>query len=73
MADPICGNCGKPLSKHFKEDQTYFCYEHTNGDAFDNEPSERWLDQKVIEYALSQRPDIYDELILSWQKENGHL
>ncbi len=72
MSDPICGNCSKPLSEHTKECETYFCYEHTNGDVFTNEPSDEWLLEQIRNYAISINPGIEDALISKWKRDNGH-
>lgn len=38
-ADPVCGNCNKPYSEHFKERETY-CFTHATGDIFTDESQE---------------------------------
>lgn len=52
--DPICGNCGNPLSKHFPEQcghkWTIYCNKVTNGDVFTEEPSyEQQLEADIAE------------------------
>jgi len=34
----VCGNCGKPLSEHYHENEEY-CFENTTGDIFTDDPS----------------------------------
>lgn len=53
-SSPVCGNCNKPLSAHYHEDEEY-CFSDTNGDIFTDEPQD-WMvmdmiDDKVIEAA----------------------
>ncbi len=67
MSDPICGNCGKPLSVHFHEDAEY-CYPNTNGDIFTSEPSVHM----VYAYLESHEPDMLVNLIRDWKFYNGH-
>lgn len=40
--DPICGNCGKKRSQHYREDQLY-CNTRTNGDVFTDTPNDYHL------------------------------
>ena len=72
MTDPVCGNCGNPLSQHFVESygsevRTY-CNQVTNGDIFTDEPTDSALFGMLVE----QMPDVYEALRASWKKENGH-
>jgi len=65
--DPICGNCDKPLSEHYHEHEIY-CFTDTNGDVFDDEPSESYVMDKICE----KYPNLYDEIVNQWQSDNGH-
>ena len=63
-SSPVCGNCGKPLSAHHREDEDY-CFHDTNGDIFTDEPQD-WMvmdmiDDEIIEAARNK-----------WKAENGH-
>lgn len=42
-SDPICGNCGKPRSRHIHYNDGDFCNDTTNGDVFTSEPSDATL------------------------------
>lgn len=66
-ADPICGNCGKALSKHYHESEV-FCFTHTNGDVFTDEPN----DSVIFAAFVERHPDIYDALVADWKAANGH-
>lgn len=72
MSDPICGNCGNPLSEHFVEtygsETRMYCYTHTTGDIFTDEPQ----DSAILSMLVERRPEIYDELVVTWKTENGH-
>ena len=68
QADPICGNCQKPLSKHFHETVEY-CYSHTNGDIYTEEPDEQMIANRVVD----ENPEIYDACVAKWKRENGHI
>lgn len=65
--DPICGECGKPLSKHFHEDREY-CNEVTNGDVFTDDPS----DTMLMAFIRKKSSGIYDRMVTVWKLENGH-
>lgn len=66
--DPICGNCGNPLSKHYHEHEE-FCNLTTTGDIFTDEPRESLIIDKLVENHLEE----YEQIILEWKKENGHI
>ena len=65
--DPICGNCGNPLSKHYHEDEEY-CNKLTNGDIFTDDPNEIIL----IEFIKKKHPRLYKLLLKDWTKYAGH-
>ena len=69
----VCGNCGAPYWRHYFErygsEIREYCYTHTNGDIFRDEPSEH----TIFEMILSDHPDMYEEYLTRWQRENGHL
>lgn len=72
-ADAICGNCGKPYSKHYfekygDEDRVY-CNTLTNGDIFTDTPS----DDTIYDMILEDHPSMYDQYLEKWQKANKHL
>lgn len=72
MTDPVCGNCGNPLSAHFvesygREVRTY-CNQVTNGDVFTDEPSESALFDMLVE----RMPEVYESLLAAWKREHGH-
>lgn len=66
--DPICGNCGKPLSQHYKEAELY-CYHNTTGDIFRDFPNE----DLILNQLADKFPEEYDKLVLQWKKDNGHI
>lgn len=71
--DPVCGNCGNPLTQHYveshpREGQRIYCNTFTNGDLFTSEPQE----SVIMDMLVDQHPDIYDGLINKWKIENGH-
>lgn len=70
--DPVCGNCGNPLSQHFVEgygsEVRTYCNQTTNGDVFTDEPS----DSALFDMLVERMPDVYEALRASWKKENGH-
>lgn len=66
--NPICGNCGKPYSEHYHEDEVY-CFSFTNGDLFSSEPS----CNLICEYMETYHNDIYLLMINKWKELNGHL
>lgn len=72
-ADPICGNCGKRLSEHdvecYRGERTVYCYKHTNGDLFTDTPQ----DSVIFDMILADNPDMYDDYLARWQRENGHI
>lgn len=72
MSDPICGNCGNPLSKHYPErygdELRTYCNTTTNGDVFTDEPQ----DSAILEMLIDRLPDTYDGLVSAWKQENGH-
>jgi len=65
--DPICGNCGKPLSKHYHENEIY-CNALTTGDIFTDEP----LEERILDMINEKHPEIVEEVINEWKRENGH-
>lgn len=67
MKDPVCGNCGNKRSVHYHEDRIY-CFDHTNGDVFTDEPSDAIL-VGWIEYAHT---DTHKMLVNDWKHANGH-
>ena len=67
MSDPICGNCGNPLSKHFDEDEM-FCNETTNGDVFTSTP----VDSILLDYIREKSVVFYNQLVKDWKRDNGH-
>lgn len=70
--EPICGNCGNPLSKHYREkvreEERLYCNTFTNGDVFTSEPSDSWLFSELQE----RHPEICDALVAEWKIKNGH-
>ena len=66
--DPICGNCGQPLSKHYHEDDEY-CYDNTNGDVFTDEPS----DCILLSFIERKHTWLHKQFIHNWKVMNGHL
>lgn len=72
MSDPVCGNCGNPLSKHFVErygdEVRTYCNQTTNGDIFTDEPS----NAAIFDMLFERMPDVYDVLLEAWKRENGH-
>lgn len=67
--DPNCGNCGKPLSAHYRG-REIFCFTHTNGgDIFTDEP----LEELIVARMVERHPEIYEVLVDEWKRENGHL
>lgn len=71
LTDPICGNCGKAKSEHAKElnRPELFCYMHTTGDIFTDEPRESVIFDKMQE----RYPTLYESLVEEWKRENGHV
>lgn len=72
MTDPVCGNCGNPRSRHFVESygsevRTY-CFLDTNGDVFTSDPS----DADIMEMLEERMPEVYESLVATWKRENGH-
>lgn len=71
-ADPICGHCDKPLSQHHEgyDDGAIrvFCYLHTNGDWFSDEPDA----DALVEILEEERPEVYEEMFYLWRVRNGH-
>lgn len=72
MTDPICGNCGNALSKHFREkygeEERIYCNTRTNGDVFTDEPA----DHEIMCMLIDRIPDVYDTLVATWKREHGH-
>lgn len=72
MSDPVCGNCGNPLSAHYRErcgaETRVYCNTTTNGDVFTDEPQ----DSAILQMLVDRMPDIYDALVRDWKRENGH-
>lgn len=66
-ADPICGNCGQPYSKHYFEREIY-CYQNTNGDIYRAEPQESW----VLSELADRYPELYEQIVQEWKVDNGH-
>jgi len=66
--DPICGNCFAPLSKHFHENEIY-CFPNTTGDIFKDEPP----DSLILEQLYERHKEEYDDLVLLWKRNNGHI
>lgn len=71
--DPICGSCGNPLSKHYREkvgdEERLYCNTYTNGDVFTREPRDSWLFNELQE----RYPEICDALVVEWKQKNGHI
>lgn len=65
--DPICGNCGKKRSQHYREDQLY-CNTRTNGDVFTDTPN----DYHLVGYLMNRMPTVHEKVVLFWRQENGH-
>lgn len=63
----VCGNCGNLYKNHYFEDRIY-CYDDTNGDVWDDHPS----DADIVCWLESNYPDIHQKIISEWQKESGH-
>lgn len=72
IKNPICGNCGKPLRTHWQNPHNIYCYEHTNGDIFTDEPNEEWTIEQALEKYLELYPTAWKDIISNWKKENGH-
>lgn len=72
MSDPICGNCGNPLSKHYPErygdELRTYCNTTTSGDVFTDEPQ----DSAILEMLADRMPEIHDALVADWKREHGH-
>ncbi len=66
-SDPICGNCGNPLSKHFHEREEY-CNDTTTGDVFTDEPSSALL----ADWLMGRHPGLHARLVNQWKCEHGH-
>ena len=64
-SDPVCGNCGKPKSKHYFKHEI-FCYTHTTGDIYRTEPREDFILDKMAE----RYPELYQELVDEWKRDN---
>ncbi|WP_299116962.1 hypothetical protein [uncultured Winogradskyella sp.] len=63
----ICGNCSKPYSEHYFEDEIY-CFTNTNGDIFTDEPN----DKVIFDMILENYPNLYEAFVFKWKKENGY-
>jgi len=68
--DPICGNCGNPLSTHHREAHRsdIFCNLTTTGDIYTTEPQEDMITARMVELY----PQIYDRIVDEWKRKNGH-
>lgn len=70
--NPICGNCGKPLRTHWQNPHNIYCYEHTNGDIFTDEPSEDFIIQEIVKRYQELYPNIMEDIVKEWRIDNGH-
>lgn len=66
-SDPICGNCGNPLSKHLHEREEY-CNDTTTGDIFTDDPRAELL----ANWLEVQNPTFYALLVADWKRAHGH-
>lgn len=66
MSDPICGNCGNPLSQHEHGDQVY-CYRTTLG-TFTSEPSRDTL----LAWIENELPLFEKHVRRRWKIAHGH-
>ena len=70
-SDPICGNCGKPRSHHFREPcglNNRYCNQITNGDVFTAEPS----DATLVAWMRKEWPETVKTFIGMWKRQHGH-
>jgi len=69
-ADPICGHCKEPRSKHFTEPDRdeLFCTTYTTGDLFTDEPS----DDDILELLEQVHPGMCEKLDMMWKEKFGH-
>lgn len=68
-ADPICGNCGNPRSKHYFEFDQVYCNATTNGDIYTTEAPR----ELILEQLAELHQTAYDELANKWRRDNGHI
>ena len=72
MTDPICGNCGNPQTKHYREhygnEVRTYCNTFTNGDVFTDYPQ----DSAILEMLIDRMPEVHDALVADWKREHGH-
>jgi len=69
--EPICGNCGKPLSHHDAQRrrgvERVYCFLDTH-DEFSDEPDP----DDIVTILEEHWPDVYAAAVKRWRVENGH-
>ena len=68
--DARCGNCTKSYKDHYLELGNVFCNGFTNGDIWQDEPTEEYISNKLF---LNASEEQIEEIVQEWKVKNGHI